>query len=289
MSSEIYCLVGGAFSPPHKGHAGTGIMAALALLQRYPNEKIIIAFSASPDTYEKGSTSMQIAMSQAGEDRSQFISEQERLEMVMIYCKILNDLFHEGGSASYFDMPSLTIPKSPNVEFIADTTAIDKKYVLYLDILKALRKPGRSLSMLLGDDNMRSVKNWEGMEEVADIVDTFIVVKRGDVKTTPEEYEDMYPAIKGKGKVIVVDAPPDYSSTKIRKYWNTNDYNGVASMTGKEIADYMKTQRIGTRSRNNVRTTFSKNAVIKEGGRLKRTKRQKRKSYKKSRRVSKKH
>ncbi len=272
--TEVFCLYGGSFSPPHKAHAGSAILAALGLAGKYPGQPITIGFAPVPDTYAKESTSIKMAMNASGKNLSSFISEQERIEMLEIYCAILNRLFSEGGTAAYFDMPSVQIPAGLPVRFTVDMVSIALKTGIFIEMLQHLEReyPERKTAMLLGHDNMLALKSWRRMDLVAKMVDTFVVVKRGDVNPSVEDYAAMFPEGTDESisqKLLVVSAPPDYSSSKIRAMWAAGDEAGVAKVAGAELADYMRTQGIGMRTKNNVKAMFSRNQVIKSGGALK--------------------
>jgi nicotinic acid mononucleotide adenylyltransferase len=188
--------------------------------------------------------------------------------MLERYCRILNRLFSEGGTAAYFDMPSVEIPAGLPVTFTVDKVSIDLKTGVFIEMLEVLKAayPDRRIAMLLGHDNMLALKSWRRMDRVADMVDTFVVVKRGDVNASVEEYAAMFPEGTDKGisqKLLVVPAPPDYSSSKIRAMWAAGDEEGVALTAGRELADYMRTQGIGSRTKNTVKAMFSKGGAIK--------------------------
>jgi len=193
-ASTVICSLQGAFAPPHKGHAGSAFRTAVKLLELYPAvTDFTIFFMPTSSVASKESLSRKTAIGVADNDPtiSSFVSEQERKDMLDIYCQTLNSLFGDpaGGKSSEITSAlniDASIPPHPGklvtfaVSEIEYALGSEGKGTATINTLEKLREvyPDAIRVLAMGEDNGRQLPWWGRVKEYPVLIDAMIFVDR---------------------------------------------------------------------------------------------------------------
>jgi nicotinic acid mononucleotide adenylyltransferase len=206
---DVVCSIQGAYAPPHKGHAGCAELIAHKLQELYPDKTtFLILFMPASHNSDKESICRTMA--------TPFVTEQERMDMLNIYCRELNE--SSNGRTVSFAVST--------IEYTLGTTAT-------IHTLRKLKEeyPTSIRVLAMGEDNGRQLPGWTSIEEYPHLIDALVLVARDDTSPTAMEL----PGIK----THLTTAPPPFSSTAVRAALAVGDIETVRNMCGPEVLEYL--------------------------------------------------
>lgn len=191
-TADVVCSLQGAFAPPHKGHAGSALRAAIKLLELYPSAtSYTILFMPTSQVASKDSLSYKSAVGVADGDTtvSPFVSEGERKVMLDMYCNLLNSIFRgeDTDIASLLDIAHAGGIKAPDGKTVTfETSPIEYelgpvvKGTATIHTLRKLKElyPMATRVLAMGEDNGRQLPWWGNITEYPELISALLFIDR---------------------------------------------------------------------------------------------------------------
>lgn len=258
----VVCSLQGAYAPPHLGHKGLAKLVGEKLLELYPESMIKLFYMPTSDISKKPS----IYKNPAGVDKAEYVSEEDRANMLQFYCDELNT------------DPKLEVSVS-RIEYEIQRIKGDTATIHTLEKLRS-QYPDATLVLAMGEDNARQLPWWSGIAKWPTLIDKLLLVDRdgqAPAKNTLYEIKSykgsvsqgfnkptwaklnfnnqvLLPGIKAAlealaRKTELLPQPPGFSSSEVREtlhlfYKEPRHFTTLELFCGKEVARYLVTHSI---------------------------------------------
>jgi len=179
----VVCTYQGGFSPATVGHQGAGRIIANKLLELYPGCKIRVLFMPTANITSKQSISIKNAKKSladlqaeaaakgkpvpTNENASDYVSQEERLELLKIFCDELNDEFK--GKNVTFEASTIEYELAPKTKSTSTIHTLRK--------LNETKGPCK-IVLAMGEDNGNELFAWEALAEYPALIDKMLFVSR---------------------------------------------------------------------------------------------------------------
>jgi len=280
----VVCSLQGAYAPPHLGHKGLAELVGKKLLELYPESMIKLLFMPTSDISKKPS----IYKNPAGVNIAEYVSEEDRTNMLQFYCDELNT-----NAKLEFSVSSIEY----EIQHIKGDTAT-------IHTLEKLRSqyPDATLVLAMGEDNARQLPWWSGINKWPTLIDKLLLVDReGQAPAKNTLYEiQSYKGPVGQGfdkpvwaklnftnqllipgikmaleglakKTELLSQPPGFSSSDVRETLHlfykarpaSQQFTNLERFCGTEVARYLVTHSICAPPRKNGGTRKNKILIRK--------------------------